>query len=139
MLIKRLLAGILLEEVEDVGLLGVPGETVVYHAGLELREAGCLGVDGFEGVGVFGVGVDGAVDAEFGVWEWWDGGEEFLSVWVGHCGLCVAGCLWSVWRGTSREGTTVSTTLYGIIIESGNLGTCDLLHPVSFAVSGLAL
>lgn len=87
MFIKRLLAGILLEEVEDMGLLGVPGETVVYHARFELRETGCLGVDGFESVGVFGVGVDGAVDAEFGVWEWWDGGEEVLSVWVGHCGF----------------------------------------------------
>lgn len=37
MLIRGLFARILLEVVEDVGLLAVAGETVVYHAGFELR------------------------------------------------------------------------------------------------------
>lgn len=73
MILKGLFAGILLEEVEYMGLLGVPGEAVVYHSWLELCETRCFGVDCFQGVGVFGVGVDCAVDAEFGFRKWRDG------------------------------------------------------------------
>lgn len=72
MILKGLFAGILFEKVEYMGLLAIPGETVVYHSWLELCQTRCFGVDCFQGVGVFGVGVDGAVDAEFSCGEWGD-------------------------------------------------------------------
>lgn len=89
--IKSLFARVLLEEVEDMWLLAIPGETIVYHTGFELRETGCFSVDGFEGVGVFWIGVDSAVDAEFGFGEWGEFGEEVFGFGVGHCGDCGCG------------------------------------------------
>lgn len=72
MFIKCLLPIIPLKKMENGWMLGVPRKTIVDGPGFELRETSRLGVDGFEGIGVFGVCVDCAEDAEFIFWDGWE-------------------------------------------------------------------
>lgn len=58
MRVKRLPTGISLKKVKDGGVVGVARDAVVQDARLRCRENGRLAVDGFEGVGVLGEGVD---------------------------------------------------------------------------------
>lgn len=84
MIIESLLSCIPLIEMEYSGIIAISGKAVIHRAGFELHEPCGLGVDGFEGICVLWVGVDGAEDDEFVFGEWGKFGEEFSVVEVGH-------------------------------------------------------
>lgn len=80
MLLERRPSPIPLEEMKFVPIIAIPSETVIDRARLILRESGRLGVDGFEGICVFGVGVDNAEYAEFVFGDGWELREEIVMV-----------------------------------------------------------
>jgi hypothetical protein len=58
MLLKRFPPCISLEEVKDGWIFTISSETIVYYPLFELRESGCLGIDGFESISMLRVCVD---------------------------------------------------------------------------------
>ena len=58
MLLKSLLALVSFEKMEYIGIISVSSKAIIYNSRFILGEASCLGIDGFESIGMLGIGID---------------------------------------------------------------------------------